>query len=216
MCTTRSKRSRSARESFMPYAASFCGEQLHSDGRVAAGAARAQVHRPDQDEPRREDGLATDPRDGDDPVLERLAQRLEHRTVELGQLVEEEDAAVREAHLARTRPRPAADHRRGRRGVVRGAKGRSVDERMSRREDARHRVDARDLERLLERQRRKRGQPASKHRLAGPRRAGEQHVVASCRHELERSFRPLLPAHVREVGPRAVARSLRRLDGSGA
>ena len=36
-CTTRSKRSSNARESFSPYAASFCGEQRHS----AAGSPRA-------------------------------------------------------------------------------------------------------------------------------------------------------------------------------
>ena len=42
MWTTTSKRSSSARESFIPYAASFCGEQLHS----TAGSPRApQGHR---------------------------------------------------------------------------------------------------------------------------------------------------------------------------
>ena len=41
-----------------------------------------------------------DPRDGDETVLERLAQRLEHRPLELRQLVEEEHAPVSEAHLA--------------------------------------------------------------------------------------------------------------------
>ena len=59
---------------------------LHS--RVAARAAGAQVHRPDEHESRWEDGLAGDPRDRDHAVFERLAQRFEHRAVELRQLVE--------------------------------------------------------------------------------------------------------------------------------
>ena len=42
-------------------------------------------------------------------VLERLAQCLEGRPHELGQLVEEQDAAMREARLARSRPRAAPD-----------------------------------------------------------------------------------------------------------
>ena len=115
-CTTRSKRSSNARESFSPYAASFCGEQRHS----TAGSPRAPHGQrfivADQDEPRREDRLARDPRDRDDAVLERLAQRFQHGAMELGELVEEQHAVVCEAHLAGTRargrrPRPPRQRR---------------------------------------------------------------------------------------------------------
>ena len=52
--------------------------------------------------------MPADPSDGDDAVLERLAERFEHGPRELRQLVEQQDAAVREACLARrgTAPPP--------------------------------------------------------------------------------------------------------------
>ena len=43
------------------------------------------------------------PDDRDATVLERLAQRLQDVPVELRQLVEEQDAVIREGHLARRR-----------------------------------------------------------------------------------------------------------------
>jgi len=60
-------------------------------------------------------------RNRDDAGLERFAQALEHAAVELGQLVEKQHAAMREAHLARTRLRTAADDGASRRGVMRRA-----------------------------------------------------------------------------------------------
>ena len=66
------------------------------------------------------------------PVLERLPQRLERRPRELGELVQEEDAAMREPRLAGTRPGASADDRRRRGGVVRRAERRPVDERPAR------------------------------------------------------------------------------------
>ena len=80
----------------------------------AAEAARARVRGGDEHEAGREDHdlLAADDRHV--AVLERLAQRLEARAGELGQLVEEEHAAVGERGLARLRrvappTRPAAE-----------------------------------------------------------------------------------------------------------
>src|SRR5207344_3200497 len=78
-------------------------------GRVTAPAARAQVHRRDEHEAGRKDDASSGPRDRYEAVLQRLAQRLERRTLELGELVEEQHAAVREARLARPEVRPAAD-----------------------------------------------------------------------------------------------------------
>ena len=87
--------------------------------RIAPSAAGTEVHRRDESEPRGEEPAAADASDRDDAVLERLAQRLEHRARELRQLVEEKHASMGEADLSGPRHRPAADHRGRRCAVVR-------------------------------------------------------------------------------------------------
>ena len=82
-------------------------------------AAGARIHRSDELELRREIGLARRARDMDAATFERLAQGFEHAPIELGQLVEEQNALVRERDFARTRHAAATDERRGRRRVVR-------------------------------------------------------------------------------------------------
>src|SRR5439155_26069423 len=93
-------------------------------GRIATGAARAQVHRPDELEAGRERRAAADARDGDDAVFERLPERLERGPRKLGELVEQENATVRERDLARARCRAAADQGCRRDRVVRRAERR--------------------------------------------------------------------------------------------
>ena len=145
--------------------------------------------------------MPADPGDRDDAVLERLPQRLEHGTRELGQLVQQQHAAVGQARLAGPRHGTTADDRRGRGAVMRRAKRRREDDRAPRRQRAGDGVDARHLERLVPRQRRQDArQPAPEHRLARSRRAGEQHVVLSGGGELERAAAALLPAHLGEIG----------------
>ena len=108
----------------------------------------------------------------------------------------------------------AAADDRGRGGaVVRRAKGTARDQRPLGRQHARNGVDAHHLERLPRLERRQdRRQPAPEHRLPGSRRPGEQQVVTARCRELERAPRPLLAAHVRQVGwigllaPRRAAR----------
>ena len=63
-------------------------------------------------------------------VLQRLAQHFEHVAMELRQLVQEEDAAMRQAHLARQRMRAAAQQPRIRDGVVRRPEGTVEDQRL--------------------------------------------------------------------------------------
>ena len=98
---------------------------------------------------------------------------------ELGELVEEEDAEVGEAHLARTRRRAAADEagaeivwcgaRNGRRATSACAGGKQPG-------DA---VDARDGDRLVERERRHdAGQPPGEHGLARARRPDRSTLCA--------------------------------------
>ena len=67
---------------------------------VAEVAARAGVHRRHEHELGRKRHRARRARDRDAPILERLAQDFERRAFELRQLIEKEDAVVREAHLA--------------------------------------------------------------------------------------------------------------------
>src|SRR5205823_12055327 len=146
-------------------------------GRIAAGAARTQVHRRHELKARRKHGPPLDPGDADHAVFERLTQSLERRTRELRKLVEKEDAAVREARLTGARPRPSADDRRRRGRMVGRPERRRGDERSPRRQKARNGVDARDLERLLAGERRQDPRKtAREHRLAGARRPTEQEV----------------------------------------
>ena len=84
-------------------------------------AAAARVHRRDQLDPRREGDVGVGAGDADLAGLERLAQRIEHRALEFGQLVEEQHAEMGEADLARPHLEPAADQRRHRGAVVRRA-----------------------------------------------------------------------------------------------
>lgn len=56
--------------------------------------------------------------DGNAPGFQRLAQAFKHGAREFRQLVEEQDAEVRQRHLARPRPGAAAHHGRLRSVVV--------------------------------------------------------------------------------------------------
>ena len=56
-----------------------------------------------------------------DAILERLAQDLEHLTAKLRQFIQEEDAVVRQRHVARQRHLAPADPPDSRDGVMRGA-----------------------------------------------------------------------------------------------
>src|SRR2546425_13149277 len=92
---------------------------LHAEGpadaivlRIAEVAAGARIHRRREHEPRRIREAHGGARDGYDAVLHRLAQHLEHVLAELGQLVQEQHAAVRETYLPRPRVRAAADQPR--------------------------------------------------------------------------------------------------------
>ena len=137
----------------------------------------------------------------DHPLLERLAQRLEHADRELGQLVEEQHAAMRERDLAGAdAAAAAADERDGstRCGAARGtaASVRSAETAVR----PGGRVDARDFERVVAVERRQdRRQPAGEHRLADARRADQQQVVTAGRRDRERATRVGEAAHVGEV-----------------
>ena len=126
--TTRSKRSSSARESL----SRIRGEALRRARASAAGSPRPpQGHRfivANELEARRKQRPPADARDADEAVLERLPQRLERGPLELRQLVEQEDAAVREARLARAAVRARRRRSRPSRrcGAARGTAARET------------------------------------------------------------------------------------------
>src|SRR4051794_17032973 len=68
---------------------------------IAEMAAAARVHCRYELDPRWECDVGIGAGDAHAPCLKWLAQRIEHRPLELGQLVQEQDAKVREADLTR-------------------------------------------------------------------------------------------------------------------
>ena len=99
------------------------GAQRQAMGRVAEVAAGTGVHGRREHETCRKGEAHGGPAQRDDAVLQRLAQHLEHVPAELGQLVQEQHAAVGQADLAGARDRPAADQAGVADGVVRRPEG---------------------------------------------------------------------------------------------
>ena len=127
-------------------------------------------------------------------------ERLQGVAPELRQLVEEEDAVVGQARLARTRRAAAADQAGGADAGVRAAEGAQADQARGRLL-GRLGVDLGDLDRLRQGERRQEaGEAPGEHRLAGARGADEEEVVAARRGDLQGSLGGLLAAHLREVG----------------
>ena len=112
------------------------------------------------------------------PLSGRFAQRFEDTPVEFGQLVEEEDAVVREGDFAGARRAAAADQCDGRCGVVRAAidaLGETLRPELSgQREDGCRFERGTAVERWQQA-----GQACGEHGLAAARRAGHQERVAA-------------------------------------
>src|SRR5690606_9917773 len=116
------------------------------------------------------------------------------------QLIEEEDAVVCEADLARAREAPAADERGDRKRMVWRAKRALPHERTSGVEHTSHRLDRHHLEHLFLAERwEDSGEPAREHRLPAARRAEEEQGVPAGGGDLQRALRRVLPHHVDQV-----------------
>ena len=137
--------------------------------------------------------------DHEHAVLHRPAQRLQGVATELGQLVEEQHAVVGEAQLARAHVRAASDQRGGRRRVVRRAERPPGHEPAAGRQDAGHRLQPRDLERLVLDQRRQDAGQARAPASTCPRRAGRP--SAGCGRRRPRSRAPAARAAGRARRP---------------
>ena len=174
-------------------------------GRIARIAAGAGIHGGDELEARRELAAPGGARDADRTGLERLAQRLEDVAAVLRQLVEKQDAAMRERYLARPQPPASADH--GRRG---GAMVRRAKRRPPPLGHGRQRTNQRMQHRALERRvviegRQESWQALRQHALARARRPDEQEAVPARGRDLERAPRGGLAAHIGKVGRRGAA-----------
>ena len=113
-----------------------------------------------------------------DPLLERLAQDLEHMAAKLGQFIQEEDAVMGQRHFAWHWHVAPADQPRIRDGVVGRATRAGRDQRRAVAGEARDAVDTRGLKGLGEGHRRQNGgEPAGQHRLTRPERAKEKEVM---------------------------------------
>src|SRR5215212_9591414 len=122
---------------------------IPADGprRAAAGAARitgvpagTRVHGRNEREVGRETEGAGGAGQRDRAVLQWLTQPFQLGRAELWHLVEEEDAAVGQADLAGSRPRPTADEPDITRGVMRRAEGTLAQQRCLRRQQPAHAV----------------------------------------------------------------------------
>jgi len=171
------------------------------------------VHSGEQREAGREGETGAGSHHGDEALLQGLAQGFEGVAPELRQLVEEEDAVVRQARLAWTGVAAAADHP-GRAGAGVRAAERAVLE-QARRGFLRHqRVDLGDGDGLRQGEGwQQAGQAAGEHRLARARRPEKEEVVPAGGRHFEGPFGRLLASHLREIG--AVGPGASGEQGSG-
>src|SRR5262249_4659902 len=162
--------------------------------RVTEPSAHAWVHRGDELERGGKQHRAGAPRDGDPTLLERLAERLQDVTAELGKLVEEEDAVVGERDFARPDGTAAAEEGRVRERAVRRPDRPCADEWVAV-EQARDAVDGGHLDRLVDGEGREDGGQATReHGLARAGGPDQQQVVAPGGGHLERALGVLLAA----------------------
>ena len=184
--------------------------------RIAGEAARARVHRADQHEARGEGHRARGARDADAAFLERLAQHFERTPAELGHLVEEQHAVVREADLAGPRNLPAADERDVRDRVVRRAERALAQQRRARRRAGRRPSESTSTSSASSNVSGGRiaADPPRHHRLAGAGRTDHQHVVPAGGRNLQRAPRQRL-ARARRRSRRRCAVAGGTVDGGG-
>ena len=167
--------------------------------RIARIAAAAGVHRRHELHPRRESHMSIGARDIDLAGFERLAQRIEHRALEFGQFIQEQDAQMRQTDLTGAHLQSAAGQRRHAGRVVRCAErtGAADPPCLQRSGD---RLHHRHLQRLGRGEfGQNAGQAGCKQALARSGRADHQQVVAPGGRDFERAFGGFLPLHLFQV-----------------
>ena len=140
------------------------------------------------------------PRHRHPPRLQRLPQRIEHRTLKLRQFVEKQHAQMRKAHLPRPHLQPAADQRRHRRAMMRCAIGPPPDQPPIL-QQPRHRCHHRHFQRLRRRQVRQYPRQTGRHqRFARTRRPRHNQIMPARRRNLQRALGDFLPLHLPQIG----------------
>ena len=133
-------------------------------------------------------------------VLKRLAHDFENVAGKLGQLVEKEQAVVRQRDFAGARHDAAADEAGVGDGVVRRAEGALRDQARAGFENAGDGVNLGGFERFFEGERGEdRRQALGEHGFAGAGRADHENVVAAGRGHFKSALGGLLAAHIAEV-----------------
>ena len=148
-----------------------------------------RIHRRHHQRLCRHSDRACGPCDGDDPVLERFSQSIDRRPCEFRELIQQEDASVRQADLPGPRDGPPTDHRDRTAGVMRRSKGWhpetwDLGRQSGCRTNHRHFQGGCIVERW-----KNPGQAASQHGLPTTRRAAEQKVVPPGGSDLNRPGR---------------------------
>ena len=173
---------------------------MHSRDLSLKIAAGAGVHGGGEHKARGKTERHGGARDGDGVILERLAHDFEHVAREFRQLVEKEEAVVRERYFAGARHDAAADEAGVGDGVVRRAKGPLRDEARAGFEHAGNGVNLGGFERFFKGERgQDRRQALGEHGFAGAGRPDHENVVAAGRGHFERALGGLLAAHIAEV-----------------
>src|SRR5215471_10750403 len=172
-----------------------------ADAGIQRGAAAAAwIGRADELEAGGEGRTPRRSRDDDRAVLERLAQGIEYAHGKLGQLVEEEDAEMGQAHLAGMRDAASPDEPSSRDRVMRRAEGSLAHEPMPGREQAHHAPHGGHFDGFLQGERREdAAEAAREHGLAGSWRPDHDEVVTSRGGDFESALCPKVAAHVGEI-----------------
>ena len=157
-------------------------------------------------------------RNGDVPVFEGLAEDFEDASVELGKLVEEEDAIVCQTDFTRLGIGAPAHHGDLRNGVVRASERTNGDEGRVFSQFSGYGMYLGGFQAFGERKGRKdAGKAFCHHRLAASRRAYHNQVVSACRCNLQGTFHAFLTLDIgkveREIGL-APVKFLARIDDS--
>lgn len=85
------------------------GRARAGERRIAEMPAAAGVHRRDKLDPSREGHMRVGARNADGAGLQRLAQRIQYRTLEFGKLVQEQDAEMSETHFTGADPQSSCE-----------------------------------------------------------------------------------------------------------
>ena len=203
------------RAAYLVHVAVHLGRCAHASARgMVKIAAGAWVHGGHEHEGARQGEVVARAGNGDDTIFERLAKGFKNAAAELWQLVEEENAIVCKAYLARHEDVAASDEGYVRHGMVRGAEWALTDEGGLLGEFASYGVYLCCLKTLIEAEwREDRWQTFGHHGLATSRRTNKYDIVSTCCSHFEGSFDIGLSLDLIEVKIEGVELGVELLSG---